>query len=138
MKDAKLEALKETSLFADFSKKHLELIGQVTDRVRLDAGRVLIREGTVPNEMAILVSGKAVVEAGGQTLAQLGPGDVVGELALVDNQRASATVTITDDAEVWLVGHAGFKPIWEKNPDISTELLRAVVGRLRATNELLT
>ncbi len=137
MSDGKLEALKNTAIFSSCSKKQLTEIGKVTDRVRVPAGRTLVKEGSVPTQMTILISGKAEVESGGQKLAALGPGDVVGELALVDNESASATVTVTDDAEVWLVATSGFKPVWEKNPDISTALLQAVVGRLRATNELL-
>lgn len=138
MSDAKLEALANTTLFSSCSKKHLKAIGMITDRVTLAPGRVLVKHGSVPTEMAILISGKAEVEVNGRVLAELGPGDVIGELALIDSERASATVTITDDAEAWLVSHAGFKPVWEQNPEMSTTLLQAVATRLRAANEFST
>ena len=137
MKDKKIEALKNTDLFSSCTKDQLALIGQVTERTQLAAGTAVVKENTVPHQMVILISGKATVEAGGNQLAELGPGDVIGELAMVDSERASATVTISDDAEAWLVARSGFKPVWEQNPEISTALLQAVVQRLRATNALI-
>ena len=136
MSDQKLKALKATALFGSCTDKQLELVGRVTDRAHMPAGRVIVGQNTVPAHMVILITGKAVVEADGVELAELGPGDVVGELALIDNERASATVTTTEDSTVWVIGHAGFKPVWDENPEMSKPLLQAVVQRLRAANQL--
>lgn len=137
MADAKLEALKATTLFSDLSNKHLELIGRVTDRVPVESGRVLINQGQVTTHMAIFISGAGKVTVDDLEVADVAPGDVVGELSMVDGERASATVTVTDDAEVWLIGRAGFIPVWEQNEDMSTPMLKAVVAKLRETNQLL-
>jgi len=136
--DDKLEALAKTSIFSGLSKKHLELIGRVTDRVTLDPGQVVINQDQVTTHMAIFIDGAAEVSVDGNRVADVAPGDVVGELSMVDGGRASATVTITENSTVWYVGRAGFIPVWEKNPDMSTPMLLAVVSKLRETNELLT
>lgn len=136
MSDQKIEALKATSLFATCSRKEMELIGRITDRVTLPPGSVIVTQGSVPTHMSILIDGAAIVEADGKQLADLGPGDVIGELSLVDNQRASATVTATVETTVWLIAQGSFKPLWKEHPDMSVSLLTAVVDRLRAANQL--
>ncbi|MFT7647881.1 MAG: CRP-like cAMP-binding protein [Candidatus Poriferisodalaceae bacterium] len=137
MSDNKLDALKATTIFSSCTKDQLELIGRVTEQAQLSAGTTIVKEDSLPHQMVILISGKAVVTTGDTQLAELGAGDVIGELAMVDDARASATVTLTEDSEVWLIARAGFKPVWEENPEISKALLTAVVGRLRSTNALL-
>jgi CRP/FNR family cyclic AMP-dependent transcriptional regulator len=137
MSDQKLAALKATSIFASCTKKQLELIGKVTDRAGAPVGSTIVKEQTVPHQMAIIISGKVEVTSNGNVLAQLGPGDVIGELAMVDGAKASATVTVTEEVDLWMVARSGFIPVWEKNPDMSKALLEAVVARLRATNELI-
>lgn len=135
--DDKLTALAATTLFAGLSKKHLELIARVTDRVDVEAGRVLINQGQVTTHMAIFISGGGTVEVDGDQVATVGAGDVVGELSMTDGERSSATVTVSESSEIWLIGRAGFLPVWEENPEMSTPMLKSVVGKLRETNHLL-
>lgn len=132
----KLEALKQVSLFSTLSKKHLDLIARVADHVEVAPGTELTREGRPQPHMAVIITGGASVTVGGEVLATLGAGDVVGELSLVDDQPASATVTTTEPTSIWNIAKAGFTPVWEKNPELSTAMLQAVVARLRKTNQL--
>ena len=135
--DDKLVALKQTSLFAGLDKKHLKAIGQVTDRVNVPAGRVLLHEGRVVTHMYILISGSASVKLDDKVVATLGPGAVIGELSMVDDAPSSATVTCEEPSTVWLIPRSGFLPVWEDYPEISHEMLKAVVVRLREADRLL-
>lgn len=136
--DAKLEALASTDLFCLLDPRQLELIGSVTDRVTVEAGTTLIRQGQVTTHMSIIIDGEAAVIVDDTTVAELGPGDVAGELSMVDGERASATVQTTATTTIWHVARAGFLPLWSEHDELSTPMLRAVVGRLRATNELVS
>lgn len=135
--DDKLAALANTTLFSGLSKKHLEMIGRVTDRVDAEQGKVLIRQGQVTTHMAIIINGSATVTVDGAAIATIGAGDVVGELSMTDDQRASATVTLAEPSTIWLIARAGFIPVWEDNPEMSTQMLQSVVAKLRETNQLL-
>lgn len=135
--DDKLEALKQVELFADLDKKGLDAIGRVTDRVSVTAGRVLIHEGQVISHMYIMISGNASVKVDGHKVADLGPGRVIGELSMVDGEPSSATVTVEEPSDVWLIARSGFLPVWREHPEMSEAMLRAVVKKLRATDELL-
>jgi CRP-like cAMP-binding protein len=87
--------------------------------------------------MSIIISGHARVDVDDAQVATLGPGDVIGELSMVDGQPSSATVTFIEPSTIFHIARTGFVPVWDKNPDISKEMLLAVVQRLRQTNELL-
>lgn len=135
--DDKLEALKKTAIFSDLDDKSLEAIGRVTDRVAVHAGRVLMHEGEVVTHMYIMIDGSATVVVDGATVAELGPGAVIGELSMVDDKPSSATVTVSEATHLWLIARAGFLPVWEDNPEMSDAMLRAVVAKLRATDALI-
>ena len=135
--DEKLEALKKTTLFAGLKKKELEAIGQITDRTPVAAGRKLINEGQVTTHMYVLIDGSATVDVGGNEVATLGPGDVIGELSMIDDKPASASVTVAEDSHVWLIARGGFTPVWDKNPEMSRSILIGVVEKLRHADELL-
>ena len=135
--DDKLEALKKTAIFADLDKKSLTKIGRVTDRVQAEPGQVLMHEGQVVTHMYIMIDGSASVKVDDNKVADLGPGRVIGELSMVDAKPSSATVTIEEPSNLWLIARSGFVPVWEDNPEMSEAMLRAVVRKLRATDELL-
>jgi len=133
----KLEALKKISLFSTLSKKHLDLIARVADRVDVAPGTALTQQGRPQPHMAVIIDGSASVTVDGNVVATLGPGDVIGELSLIDNKPASATVTVTEHTTIWNIAKAGFSPVWEKNPEMSTAMLQAVAAKLRETNQLV-
>ena len=81
---------------------------------------------------------EATVTVDDEVVATLGPGDVVGELSMVDGERASATVTADGDCTIWLIARAGFLPVFESHPEMAVSMLHAVVARLRAADEIIS
>ena len=113
-------------------------IARVTDRVDIEPGHVLIAQGQVMTHMSIVITGTADVRVDGTVVGQVGPTDVVGELSLIDEADASATVTATEAMSLWLIGRAGFIPVWKKNRGaISTAMLMAVTKKLREANRTI-
>lgn len=136
-RDDKLDALAATGLFSGCSDKQLAAIGGVTERATLKAGHTLIHEGHTAYHMAIVISGEGEVLVDGTKVADVKAGDVVGELGLIDGEKASATVSATSDMDCWLVARAGFMPIYEANAELARPLLNHVIAKLRATDKLL-
>lgn len=132
--DRKIDALAATPLFASCSPAQLEAIANVTEFVTINDGHVVVREGHIGHDMLILTAGKAEVQVGDRVVATVGAGDVVGELGVVDGQRASATVTAIDGVEGFLVPRRGFSPLLDADPALARPLLDAVVAKLRATD----
>ena len=137
-KDQKLQALKALPLFESLSDADLHQLGKISDRVNVRVGRALTTQGRVETHMSVIVSGAASVSIDGEQVAVLGPGAYVGEIAMVDAQPATATVTAIEPTVIWYISRAGFLPIWERNPQLSGVFLREVAAKLRSTDELVS
>jgi CRP-like cAMP-binding protein len=130
--DEKLEKLRRVPLFAALGRRELERLGMLTDEVNLPAGRVLMREGDRGEELFVLMSGAARVERGGRDQATMQADDFFGEIALVDGGPRTATVTLTEDSTLLVVGRRQFQQLLEEFPDVRLQVLEALARRVRA------
>ena len=134
----KVEMLQGIPMFSYLTKKQLLEVARHTDEIQVDAGSVLARAGDMGRELFIIVEGTATVSRNGTTLAQLGRGDWVGEMALLDHKPRSADVVADGPMSVLVVSGQEFKPLLESAPDLSLRLLRSMAQRLRDADEALT
>lgn len=92
--------LRDFPTFARFSSGELNKLVRAADRVSLPANWPLIHEQTPGDACYILLSGKVAVYSGREQVAELGPGDVVGEIAIRQGRLRSATVSTTESVEM--------------------------------------
>jgi len=129
-KNAKIELLKRVPLFAGCSKRELGEIASLADEVDLPSARDLTREGASGREFVILVEGEADVLRNGRLVAGLGPGDFVGEIALVTGGPRTATVRTRGPARVLLLTASGFRTLMRDVPSIQAKVLMALAARV--------
>jgi CRP/FNR family transcriptional regulator, cyclic AMP receptor protein len=129
-KDQKLELLSGVPLFSQLGKRELERVGQLTDVLDFPAGRVLMREGQSGAEAMIMVTGHADVERGGQRINEVGPGAVVGEMALLTGQPRTATVTLRTDAAVLVLARREFQALMNEMPSVRAQVMESLAMRL--------
>jgi len=106
-------------------------VAKASDEVHLAAGRNLCEQGTIGREAFVIVGGKAEVRRNGRKVATLGPGDCVGELALLDHGPRTATVTAVEDIDVLVLGAREFAGLVDEVPPIAHKLLKALAARIR-------
>lgn len=109
---------------------------------RFGAGETLMRQGETSRTMYVITSGRVRVERWlpderSVTLAELGMGDVVGEMGLLDGAPRSATVTALEDVEALEIHATLLAVVLIENPTVSSALLRVLSRRLRSTDELV-
>jgi CRP-like cAMP-binding protein len=80
--------------------------------------------------MFVLVSGRVQVERDGKVLAQRGPREVVGEIALTAHVPRVATVTTLEPTRALVVSHADFHSLMDEMPTVRTAILEALASRL--------
>ena len=131
--NAKLDLIKRTPLFEHCSKKDLQHIAGIADEIDLRAGKVLIREGERGREFFVLVSGEAEVRRKGRKIATVGPGDFVGEMALLSKAPRNATVTALTPVDVLVITDRAFLDLMDKTPDLWHKVARALAERLGDT-----
>jgi CRP/FNR family transcriptional regulator, cyclic AMP receptor protein len=129
-RNAKIELLKRVPLFAGCSKAELREIAIVADELDLREGRTLVREGQRGREFFVLVAGTVRVSRKGRKLAELGPGDWFGEIALLTDTPRSATVTATSPIRVLVLTDRAFRRVVEQMPSIALKVLATVGQRL--------
>ena len=131
--DAKVERLAGIALFTDAGPRQLERIAELCTEVSVRDGQVLCREGGPGHEFFVLEEGTAAVTVGGAQVAEFGPGDFFGELALLDGSGArTATVTATSAGMVLVLTASEFHSLLESEPSVAVRLLPAIGRRLRA------
>jgi CRP/FNR family cyclic AMP-dependent transcriptional regulator len=133
----KVDVLKKVPLFSGLSRRHLDLIARQVDQVKIDAGRVLARQGGLGLEFLLILDGSARVERDGKVIARLRAGDFFGEMSLIDGKPRSATV-IAESPMVLLVVHTrSFSNLLNTIPGLQKKILVTLCERLRAADETL-
>ena len=87
--------LKKIPVFADLSDEELGHIAALAAEVSVPEGKELVREGDYSYDVLAIEEGTARVERAGETIAELGPGDVVGEMGVLQREQRNATVVAT-------------------------------------------
>ncbi len=106
-------------------------MARASDELELPAGRHLCEQGSIGREAFVIVGGSAEVRRNGRKVATLGPGDCVGELALLDHGPRTATVTAATDLDVLVLGAREFAGIVDEVPAIAHKLLKSLAARIR-------
>jgi CRP-like cAMP-binding protein len=124
-RDAKVDLLRTIPLFRQCAPEELALVASIADEIDLREGRHLTEEETPGQEVVVIVEGTAEVLQHGQPVNQIGPGEFVGEIALVTGQARTATVVATSPVHALVIeGHA-FRRLLEEAPDIRAKVTQA-------------
>ncbi len=133
--DRKVELLRTVTLFGDLDPATLGPVAERAIEVDFGAGRAIVRQGEVGTGFFLIVDGRARVIRDGETVAELGPGDFFGELALLDGEPRMAAVTAETAVTCLAIASWEFEALLESQPGLAIAILRGVARRLRAVSE---
>ena len=106
------------------------LIIDRAEKLKFKKGKVLIEQGKQLDLVYILASGKVNVTASGGFLAQVGPGQVCGEMAFLESGLASATATAEEDVEAYALQWKQLIDLFELFPHLASRFYRSVAINL--------
>ena len=118
-------------LFASLTKRQLKAVAKVSSEVHYASGEVILRELDSGQNLVIISVGTAKVVHGGRVLATVGPGDVIGEMAIIDGEPRSATITADSVVEGIAIYRTAFLRLLDEHPTMCWRLLLAQTARLR-------
>jgi CRP-like cAMP-binding protein len=128
-----VERLGDLDLFADCTRAQLQKIDALTTDLSIRKDRVLIREGSAVRQFIVIRAGSAQVTRqtndGVATVANVGTGDFLGEMALLTGTCSTATVTATTDLAVFVSSIGEFRSILEIAPSMAHKVERASLAR---------
>jgi CRP-like cAMP-binding protein len=129
-KDPKIELIKRVPLFSRLSKLSLQEVASIADEIDLPQGKELTHEGDRGREFFVLLEGEVEVKQHGDEINRLGPGDFLGEIALVTRQPRTATVTATSPVRALVITERDFSSLLRRSPDVGQGVLEALAERL--------
>jgi CRP/FNR family transcriptional regulator, cyclic AMP receptor protein len=126
MDEARLQGI---PLFAGLGKSERRLVARTADEVELEPGDPLCREGELAWEFLVIEEGSAKVMRGDQYVNEVGPGDFVGEIGLIEGTARNATVTAQSPIRaIVMTGHA-FRRICNEMPQVGERIRAAIEER---------
>ncbi len=138
-----VELLKSASLFADLEAEELERFSHVAVPRSFPAGTRVFHEGDSSDACYIVKEGSFRVtrehsDGRAITLATLGPGEIFGELAMLDGDKRSASAEALTDGELLALPAGDVRSLLARHPEIALKLVAGLVRRLRAANVRLS
>lgn len=130
-KASQLDHLKQVPLFSGLNKKQLQLIAKSADEITVASGTVLVDQGQTGREAFLVLDGSVGIKRNGRKVATLGPGTIVGELALLDHGPRTATAVCETDCTLLVVDRRNFLAIVESSHTLTSRLLEYMAARIR-------
>ncbi len=131
--------LRDVPIFAQLPPEDLERLALIAREQWYPAQTVLYRQGDPGDELCVIVNGhvRVINEAGvdQRILARRGPGDFVGEMAILDAQPRMATLITETEVRVLAIDGEAFKGILRERPSVSLAVLKSLSGRLRELSQ---
>ena len=115
----------------------LEVFKDSEDVVEYPARTVLITEGDAGNHMYVVMQGEVDITLKHRYLATASPGDIIGEMALINSTVRSATATAKTDCRLVLIDQSSFKSLLRYVPDFSLHIMNVLTDRLQSAYDMI-
>ena len=136
--DPIIARLRAIPFFSGCTRAELALVARNITEHHAAAGEILIQRGWAARELIVIVEGSATVHVGDRPVARLGPGDVAGEVALLDKGPRTATVVAETDMVTLVSTAHEFGMLLTHAPNLVRALLGTAAHRLRVAAAQLT
>ena len=127
------DLLRLVPLFNGLTERSFEAVANLASETDYATGEELVRQGTPGESFIIIVTGRAKVDRDRKTLRELGPGDFLGEISLVDGSPRTATVTALDPIHAFVIQREGFLELIDRIPVFRLDVMNCLTQRIRAT-----
>ena len=134
-------ALEKFNLFRNLAPDELQILHSITQERKIAAGGEIFREGDPGDGLYFVKSG--LVEISGlinadarRVFSQLGPGEIFGEMAVIEDRPRSATAAALNQTEIYFVPRNEMLSLLQRSPALAFKMLQEISHRLRDFNQL--
>ncbi|TMF52222.1 MAG: cyclic nucleotide-binding domain-containing protein [Chloroflexi bacterium] len=126
-----MSELKSAKLFKGLPDSEVRSVEKQMKIVKHPAGHEIVVRGEGGVGFMVITDGTVTVKTGQGKTRKLGPGDSFGEMALLDNEGRSATITADSDVTLATIPEWNFKPFLKEHPEVAYRLLQTLSRRIR-------
>jgi len=113
----------------------LDIFKDSEDLVDYPAGEVVFSEGLEGKIMYVVIEGEVEISLHDKVLARAGPGEIVGEMALINSKIRSATVTTVTDSVLAVIDQSSFESMLRHVPEFTMHIMNVLTERLESAYE---
>ena len=125
------EDLRRASFFDGFSASELERVAELAEPTVAEQGALLIDQGRVGLECYVILRGQAGIYVGGEHIGTLGPGSMVGEMALIEHRPRNASVVAETAMRLLSFDTRAFRQLLEEMPKAHDRVIALLLARMR-------
>jgi CRP-like cAMP-binding protein len=129
----KMQRLRGARIFASTPDNVLAALADAVEEVHLASNEPLFTKGDLGTSMYVIVAGLVRVHIGDQTIVELSDGEIVGELAALDPEPRSASVSAIDPTTLYRIEQTALQTLMADHPEIVQGIIRELAHRLRQT-----
>ncbi len=125
------ERLAKVELFEGFTPAELARVAELVEEIEAEQGAVLTEQGKPGTEAYIVIEGEAAFEIASERKGTIGPGELVGEMALIDNRPRSGTVRALSPMKLLVLDAGQFRKLLDEMPKANRAIMSKLTERLR-------
>ncbi len=115
----------------------IDIFRNEKDTIAIEAGHVVFKEGDTGDAMYVVVEGEVELLVKGRLVETLGPGGVLGEMALLDKVPRSAGAIAKTPCRLVEINEKRFRFLVQQTPNFALQLMRVIADRLRRMDDRL-
>jgi CRP/FNR family transcriptional regulator, cyclic AMP receptor protein len=136
----KLSVLRQHPIFRELEADALDQLCRYAKQVTLKRGATIFSKGDPGNSLYAVISGTVKIsisspEGRNAILNLIGPGEVFGDMAVLDGQARSADATANTNCEIYVIDRRDFLPFMRSQPALAMKLIELLCARLRRTSD---
>ena len=129
--EERLPFLRSVAIFKELPDEELEAVAAIAKEVTADDGAVFVREGGMGHDLYVITNGRVLIRRALRVIAELSTGEVVGEMAVLDNQPRSADAVAHGPVKMLRIAGQDLVRLLDERPAVSRGIIRVLTQRLR-------
>jgi len=130
----KILFLKSVALFGNIPSEDLSHVARITEEIDVSPTQSIVSEGEAGDSMYLLINGEVKVHVGNHQITTLGSQQFFGEMAILDSEPRSASVTALTQVTALRIQQNDFSEILSEKPEIAQGIIKVLTRRLRDAN----
>ena len=126
------QQLASVPLLAGLTDRVRRRLAEVGKRRTYAADETIVKENSAGTALYIVLSGRARVERGGETIGQVAGGEFFGELALIEEHPRTASVIASEETDCLLLPAWEFTALLEEHPEMAVPIMKTLISRLHS------